>query len=99
MEIQNDGTLPDQLSVHARGSWPGCTLRYLHHGTDVTAAVVAGSFTTETLDPGTQTGVTLFVRVQPTAALGLRLPDTIRVTSQTYGPAIDVVVAIVRVTR
>jgi uncharacterized delta-60 repeat protein len=99
VEIQNDGTLPDQFSVRARGSWQGCTLRYLHPGADVTAAVATGSFTTETLAPGTQTGLTLLVRVAPTAALGFRLPNDITITSQTFHPATDVVVAIVRILR
>jgi hypothetical protein len=47
--LQNDGSVSDRFKVHANG---GHGLKYFHGSTNITAAVVAGTFKTTSLSPG-----------------------------------------------
>jgi hypothetical protein len=53
VSVQNDGTSSDRIRVHATGTaLEGWTVKYFHGPTNITAAVVAGTFTTPSLAPG-----------------------------------------------
>ena len=62
--VQNDGARPDTLALSGTGGTKRFRVRYLDGRTDVTAAVVAGTYRTTTLAPGAWT--TLRVEVTPT---------------------------------
>jgi hypothetical protein len=55
VSAQNDGTNSDRFRVHATGlGLTGWKVKYFHGSTDITADVVAGTFTTPTVAPGEQ---------------------------------------------
>ena len=71
--VQNDSTSADTLTVSAPGSSTGFTARYLQGlsgSTDITAAVVAGTYRTASLTPGAVKSVRLQVTVATGTAAG-----------------------------
>jgi hypothetical protein len=53
ISIQNDGTRADRFKVRATGPvTTGWTIRYFHGTTNITSAVVAGTYQTTSLAPG-----------------------------------------------
>ncbi|HEY8134821.1 MAG TPA: hypothetical protein VIF08_02190 [Candidatus Limnocylindrales bacterium] len=69
INVQNDGRAADRFTVASSGpSIAGFTVKYFHGTTDITAAVVGGSFETPTLAPGSTYSITAKVKVTRTAA-------------------------------
>jgi hypothetical protein len=91
-DIQNDGLVADSFKVHATGAARGFTVRYFHGATNVTAAVMAGTYSTGNLAPGHDQ--TLKVVVTVAAASANTGTFLIRATSP--GTAPDAVEAIVK---
>lgn len=53
VSVQNDGTSSDRIRVQATGTaLEGWTVKYFHGTTNITSAVVGGTFTTPLLGPG-----------------------------------------------
>ena len=53
VSVQNDGTNSDRIRVQASGiALEGWTVKYFHGTTNITSAVVGGTFTTPLLGPG-----------------------------------------------
>lgn len=81
--IQNDGSA-DRFKVHATGQ--GSTFKYLHGTTNITSAVVAGTYQTPSLGSGDT--YTLKVRVR--IATGARLITLTSVANSTKKDAVKV---------
>jgi hypothetical protein len=89
--IQNDGARADSFRLRASSGTARFRVRFLLGTTDVTAAVVAGTYQTGVLAPGAQ--VSLKVKVVPTrrARPGTVRTFVLRATSTTDTAAVDVV--------
>jgi hypothetical protein len=87
--VQNDGQRADSFVLLGTRTTARFRVRYFAGGTDVTRAVVAGSYRTATLAPGSRTR--LRVEVTPTrqARVGDRRTATLRATSVAVGTATD----------
>ena len=63
ISVQNDGTNSDRIRVQATGtSLEGWVVKYYHGTTNITAAVVGGTFTTPLLTPGAEYSIKVKVR-------------------------------------
>ena len=71
---RNDGNTAAALRVQGAGSAAGYGVKYLSAGTDVTAAVVAGTFATGILAAGATEVLTARVSVKASAATGSSVP-------------------------
>lgn len=80
--LQNDAPFADTLTVRGAGSTTRFRVRYRNPaGENITAAVVAGTYTTPALAPGATAKVTITVTVLHTAPAGATLDRTLKVTS------------------
>ena len=68
VDVQNDGKLPDALRLIGTGGATGFTVKYYSGPTNVTAAVLAGTFTTPRLAPGARFSLKLVVKLAATTA-------------------------------
>ena len=68
--VQNDGTTPDNFVLTGAGSAGGITAHYYSGTTDITSAVVAGTFDTGSLDPGAAASYRLTLTVGASAPTG-----------------------------
>jgi hypothetical protein len=94
--VQNDGFSPDSLVIRGGGSVSGFTVRYLSGATDVTAGVVAGTFTFANVSPGSRKKLTLKITVGNGVSSGSGYSSTVTASSQGASPpAKDVVNATV----
>ena len=74
ISIQNDGTSADRFKVKATGAAASAyTVKYFHGTTNITAAVVAGTYKTPTLAPAATYLITAKVTVKSTAAAGSKV--------------------------
>ena len=63
VSVQNDGANSDRVRVQATGTaLEGWTVKYYHGTTNITAAVVGGTFTTPLLTPGAEYSIKVKVR-------------------------------------
>ncbi len=81
MSVQNDGTAPDSLRVLAAGSTTAYSVKYKVGATDITAAVVAGTYTTPSLAVGASHLITVKVKVKSSAAVGSKVSRKATITS------------------
>ena len=82
ISIQNDGSGADRFKVKATGAAASAyTVKYFHGTTDITAAVVAGSYLTPSLAPGATYLITARVTVKSTAAVGSSVTRLVTLTS------------------
>ena len=81
--IQNDGSgAMDRFKVKATGTATTTyTVKYYRGTTDITAAVVAGTYTTASLAPGATFLITAKVTVKSTAAVGSKVTRLVTFTS------------------
>lgn len=82
ISIQNDGTTADQFKVMATGSATsefGVTC--FRGATDVTTAVVAGTYQTASLAPGATFLITVKVKVKSTATVGSKVTRLVTLSS------------------
>jgi hypothetical protein len=99
IRVQNDGSLAKAFTIQGPGSGNGITLTYLQGATgstDITAAVVAGSYLTPVLEPGATWVIRYRAAIGPFAALGLR-SHLVRTSPQGAPAVVDAVRAKVRV--
>ena len=98
VQLQNDHGVADTLKVKGVSSGSaGYTVRYLSGTTDITARVVAGSYSTGVLAPGAAVTIKVKVTASSTAAAGSARNVDVTVRSQTDTSVKDTVRA--RVTR
>ena len=89
LRLQNDAPYPDVLRLSGRASKNGYHVTYRTGGDDVTAAVVDGSFTTATLEPGEAVVVKATVQVTDRAATGSTYTGRATVRSTEPGAPLD----------
>lgn len=81
ISAQNDGTAPDSFRLLAGGSTTAYSVKYKVGATDITAAVVAGTYTTPSLAVGASHLVTVKVKVKSSAAVGSKVSRKATITS------------------
>ena len=82
ISIQNDGTATDRFTVKATGTTvSGYRVKYFQGTTDITAAVVAGTYETPSLAPGAKYLIIAIVKVKSAAAVGSRVTRRVTLTS------------------
>ncbi len=97
LKFQNDGTIADQLEIRGPDSSPKFKLSYMAGNSDVTAAVVAGTYSTSSLDPREAAKLTLEIKAKAQADPGDVRSTLIEATSLADGHSRDVVKAKVTV--
>jgi len=91
LSLQNDGSKAGKLTLHATGSRvSGYTIRYLKGSTDITTAVVAGTWRTASLATGATTLLTIRITVGSGAAANSTVTRKLTVGT-TSGSTVDVV--------
>lgn len=91
VRVQNDGNVADQLSVKAASGTKAFTVVYRRGTTNVTRAVVAGTFRTPTLAPGGSTDLKVVVRPTKLAKKGAAITRSVTTTSTGDSTRRDVV--------
>ncbi|MBA3307268.1 MAG: M4 family metallopeptidase [Chloroflexi bacterium] len=81
VSIQNDGSVAETFTAQAAGSTTSYTVKYLHGATDVTSAVVAGTYQTPSLAPGGSHLLKVKVKVKSSAAVGSKVSRLVTITS------------------
>ena len=82
ISIQNDGTNADQFKVKATGTaTTRYSVKYYRGTTDITSAVVAGTYTTTTIAKGSTFYITAKVLVKSTATVGSSVTRLVTLTS------------------
>jgi hypothetical protein len=97
--VQNDGSAADAFRLVGSGRRRGFAVSYLLGSTDVTAAVVGGTYVTPTLAPGATVQLRLVVRVKSRARIGSVGSWLVAATSTQSADRVDAVMAKVRVVR
>jgi sugar lactone lactonase YvrE len=101
VRIQNDGAEPDSFELAGTPSIPATKATYLRGAsgsTNITSAVVAGTYVTPELAPGAAHTVRLQVKVQAGAVSGSIKPYYVTATSVDDGTTTDTIRARVKVT-
>jgi hypothetical protein len=97
VRVQNDGEVPDAFTIQGTGSLSGFVGRYFlgtsGTATELTSAIVGGTYSTGTLAPGQDHVFRLRVFVQQGAPIGATGTWSIRATSAGNGTRADVVMA------
>jgi hypothetical protein len=97
VSIQNDDLVTDSFTVLATGAATTTyRVRYFAGTTDITAAVVAGTFTTPALAAGDSYRVTVKVKVKSTAAADSDVTRLVTVTSAGDGTTQDAVMLVAK---
>ena len=92
VSLQNDAGVPDRIRAAAQGSTPRFKVVYRDaDGTDITAAVTAGTWRTPTLTAGKAVAVKAVVKVRLTAPSGAKLKRPFTGSSVTDPAYLDVV--------
>jgi hypothetical protein len=82
LSIQNDGNSGDRFKVKATGTGvSGYAVKYFRGTTDITAAIIAGTYRTPFLAPAATYGITARVTVKSGAAAGSSVARLVTVTS------------------
>jgi hypothetical protein len=88
ISIQNDGSHADRFRVKATGSASaGWTIRYYRGATDVTAAILAGTYQTTSLAPG----ATYLIRARITVKTGTSVTRLLTIRSGADPTKVDAV--------
>jgi uncharacterized delta-60 repeat protein len=99
VKMQNDGNVIDRFFVHGEGGSTRFRITYFSGTTNVTGAVVAGTFQTPNVQPGSSRELKVVIFVRPGVSLGSIMTDQISVRSKGDPSARDVVGAKVLVSR
>ncbi|HEX3336318.1 MAG TPA: hypothetical protein VHS54_07650, partial [Jatrophihabitans sp.] len=97
LRVQNDGTASDSFRLHGPGSRTGFTVRYYAGRTDITRRVVAGTYLTASVAPGTASNYRIVVTVTSRAATGSAPSWLVKATSTHDTARADAVKAAVKV--
>jgi hypothetical protein len=92
VSIENDGLNPDRFKVWATGiAMSGYDVKYFRGRTNITAAVIAGTYLTRSLAPGDAVSIRARVTIQPGAAIESSISRLLKVTSTGNTSKLDVV--------
>jgi hypothetical protein len=82
VSVQNDATSADSFKVIPTGTnTTGYSIKYFHGTTDITSAVVAGTFQTPSIAPGGKYGIKAKVTIGSAAATGSSITRLVTITS------------------
>jgi Fibronectin type III domain len=95
--LQNDGNAPDAFRIKGTGSSKGFRVSYFVGSTNVTSAVVAGSFVTSALAPGATTTLIVKIKASKKAPIGTAKSVTLTDSSSSDPAVKDAVRAKVKV--
>jgi alpha-tubulin suppressor-like RCC1 family protein len=95
VQIQNDGNTKNTFLLRGMGSTSRFTVTYRNGATDVTSAVVAGTFRTQTLGVGGTQDLVMSVLPRATSRVGDKFAGTVRVSSSVDPAAADAVQVVV----
>src|SRR5262245_61938694 len=93
--IQNDGNTATAVRLQGAGTTNRFTVTYRNGATDVTAAVVAGTFQTASLAPGATQDLTVIIKAKAGTPLGTSLSRLVTATSVSNPTTKDAVRAVV----
>ncbi|MEA2623560.1 MAG: hypothetical protein QOH61_2470 [Chloroflexota bacterium] len=96
LDIQNDGRVSGRLLLKGTGAASGFTVKYVRGTTNVTSAVLAGTYLTPTLAPGARVGLKLVVTLAASTASSATFK--VVASSQPGTPVVDAVKAKVNAT-
>lgn len=96
ISIQNDGAAADSFKVSGAGSTTMYSVRYYKGTTEITSAVVAGTYQTASLAVGSATQVKAVVKVKSTATAGSSVSRLVTITSTHDGTKKDAVLFTVK---
>lgn len=99
IQIQNDGTATDSLSLLGSGNQKGFTVKYLQGdagATDITSQVEAGTYSTLSVAPTETATIRLVVKAKSTVRAGTSKAWSLRATSAGDPSKLDVVKATVK---
>jgi hypothetical protein len=99
IKLTNDGLITDTFKVSGPGSSAGFTATYLVGSTNVTAQVVAGTYTISSLAPGAAASMVLKVKVGNSVAVGTTHSWLVKQTSTVTGGFTDAVQAVAKATN
>lgn len=92
ISIQNDGANAAKFDVHATGVAAGYyVVKYLRNGSDITAAVAAGTYQTTSLAPGATFLIVAKVTVKASATAGSQVVRLVTISSLDAVPLQDTV--------
>ena len=92
ISIQNDASRADAFAVLPTGAASTMySIKYFHGTTNITAAVVAGTFRTPSVAPGLAYAIKVKVKVLSTATVGSSVSRLVAITSQSDGSKLDAV--------
>ena len=92
ISIQNDASTADSFTVHATGvSTTMYNVRYFSGTTEITSAVVAGTYQTSSLAPGAKKLITAKVKVKSTATVGSSVSRLVTISSDAAPSVVDAV--------
>jgi hypothetical protein len=97
IKITNDGFSADTIKLHGAGSVGPFKVTYLSGTTDITAAVVAGTYSTGPIGAGASRTIKLEVKVTSGASVGATRSFNVSSTSTGAGAPKDTVKATVKV--
>jgi hypothetical protein len=92
ISAQNDGDFSDRLTIDAdHGSSTKYGVKYFRGATDITSAVVAGTYRSGTLAPGAAWVITVKVKVKSAATVGSSITRLVTISSGAEPPKRDAV--------
>src|SRR5215217_1570474 len=97
VNVQNDGAVSDSYVLRGPGNSTGFTVRYLAGTTDITTAVVNGTYTLSGVAAGAARSISMQVTVGAGAAVGSVKSSLVTATSTHSGTAVDAVRTVVTV--
>lgn len=99
VRVRNEASVTDSIRIKGPGNSPGFTVRYSNGPTNVTAQVVAGTFTYNGMAPTAARSLTVKVTVTPNAPLNTTRNVLVRATSVGDTAEKDAVKASVKAVR
>jgi hypothetical protein len=97
LSVQNDGAVSDSYTLRGPGSSTGFTVRYFAGTTNITTAVVNGTYRMNGVAPGAARSIQMRVTVGSGAAIGSQKSSPVTATSAGTGSPADTVRTVVTV--
>jgi hypothetical protein len=94
IRVQNDGNVVDTFSVRGNTGTNGFAVAYSRKGSSITKKVLAGRYRISDLSPGASVDITVIVTSKKGAAVGDRIPVSVRTASVSDTTKRDVVRAV-----
>lgn len=93
VRIQNDGNITEPITLRGSATSDRFKVTYLAGSTDITAAVVNGTYRTAPIAPGAKTKINVEIKAKPVATLNSTVDVVVTATSTTFTTSKDAVKA------